>query len=81
MSKHEEPKHDAHGEPVVVGEYPTEFEATIIKNLLVEAGIHAMVSGGTIGGFRAEAPGMVQVLVAAGSESRARELIAGHGEG
>ena len=78
MTKHDEQKH---GEPVVVAEYPTEFEATIVKNQLVEAGIPAEVSGGTIGGFRAEAPGLVQVIVAAGTEERAREVIAGHGEG
>lgn len=66
-----------HDEPVVIGEYPSEFEAMIVKNQLVEAGIPAQVSGGTIGGFRAEAPGLVQVLVAAANADRARALLSG----
>lgn len=64
----------------MVAECHSEFEATIVKNQLVEAGIPAQVSGGTIGGFRAEAPGLVQVLVSAANAARARELLAGDGQ-
>lgn len=69
-----------HDEPVVIGEYPSEFEAMIVKNQLVEAGIPAEVSGGTIGGFRAEAPGLVQVLVGAANAERARAVLSGDGK-
>jgi len=64
-----------HKEPVVVGEYQSEFEATIIKNMLLDNDVPAEVSGATISGFRAEAPNMVQVIVPAGFEQRARELL------
>lgn len=67
-----------HDEPVVVGTYQSEFEASIVKNMLVEAGIPAEVSGGTIGGFRAEAPGLVEVIVAADNAARAWALVAEH---
>lgn len=67
-----------HKEPVVVGEYMSEFEAEIIKNLLTDAGIPCQVSGGTISGFRAEAPNRVQVLVPAGYEAKARAILDQH---
>lgn len=67
-----------HPEPVVVGEYPTEFEATIVKNMLTEAGITCQVVGGGLAGFRAEAPVMVRVLVPEGDQERALELLIEH---
>ncbi len=72
---------DKHADPVVVGEYPSEFEASIIRNMLTEEGIPAQVSGGTVAGFRAEVPGMVRVIVPAGFEERARKLLADHDAG
>jgi len=64
-----------HPNPVVVAKYPTEFEASLIKNMLVNAGIPSQVAGGITAGFRAETPGMVQVLVPGGFEEEARLLI------
>lgn len=67
-----------HPEPVVVGEYPSEFEAMIVKNMLTEAGITCQVMGGTLAGFRAEAPAMVRVLVPEADQERALELLIEH---
>jgi len=66
---------DEHADPVVVGRYPTEFEASLARNMLVEAGIPSQVVGAMTAGFRAETPGMVDVLVPGAYEEEARELI------
>ena len=42
---------------------PTEMEAAIIVAALEEAGIRATLTGAYTAGFRAEAPGWVQILV------------------
>lgn len=52
-----------HSEPVVVARYSTEFEASLARNMLQEAGIPSQIVGGMTAGFRAETPGMVDVLV------------------
>jgi len=65
-----------HPDPVVVGRYPTEFEAAIIKNMLVDAGIPSEIAGGMTAGFRAETPGMVQVLVPGDRAEEALAMIA-----
>ena len=65
-----------HPDPVVVGRYPTEFEAAIIKNMLVDAGIPSETAGGMTAGFRAETPGMVQVLVPGDRAEEALAMIA-----
>ncbi len=67
---------DNHPDPVVVGKYPTEFEAALVRNMLVEAGIPSQTAGGMTAGFRAETPGMVQVLVPGEFAEVAREMIA-----
>ena len=65
-----------HPDPVVVGKYPTEFEAALVRNMLVEAGIPSQTAGGMTAGFRAETPGMVQVLVPGDMAERALAMIA-----
>ncbi|MBL4810635.1 MAG: DUF2007 domain-containing protein [Phycisphaerales bacterium] len=65
-----------HPDPVVVARYPTEFEASLVRNMLVEAGIPSQTAGGMTAGFRAETPGMVQVLVPGEFAEVAREMIA-----
>lgn len=62
-------------EPVVVGQFPTEFEAMLTRNMLVEAGIPAQAVGGMTAGFRAETPGFVKVLVPAEDEEQALKLL------
>ncbi|MBO6513823.1 MAG: DUF2007 domain-containing protein [Phycisphaerales bacterium] len=64
-----------HQEPVVIGRYPTEFEASLIRNLLVEEGIPSQVVGGMTAGFRAETPGMVEVLVPGDRAEEARLIL------
>ena len=67
-----------HPEPRVVAECTSEIEATIIRNMLREEGIPCEVSGGTIGGMRAEAPGLVQVLVPETHAEQARKMVLEH---
>ena len=55
---------------------PTEMEAGIIVAALDENGIRATMAGQTVSGFRAEAPGWVQVLVAEEDVPRAQALLA-----
>lgn len=59
---------------VTLAMFPTELLAQMLASALGEAGITAVVAGGTTGGFRAEAPGMVKVLVAAADIERARAV-------
>ncbi len=70
MSKHEEPK--------VVAEYVSEFEANIVCNMLREEGIPCQIMGGTLAGFRAEAPNLVRLLVPAEFEERALRVLIEH---
>lgn len=49
--------------PVVLTSVPSEIEATAIVTALGAEGIEAMMTGALTAGFRAEAPGEVQVLV------------------
>lgn len=67
---------DKHQDPVVVGEYPTEFEASLIKNMLSMEGVPSELVGAMTAGFRAETPGMVKVLVPGSFAELAREIIA-----
>jgi hypothetical protein len=68
-----------HPEPVVIGAYQTEFEANIVRNQLRSEGIPSEVLGGSLGGMRAEAPGLVEVLVPADQADRARALLEAEG--
>jgi hypothetical protein len=56
---------------------PTEMEAGIVVATLNENGIRAIATGAATAGFRAEAPGWVQILVAEEDLPRAEELLAG----
>ena len=53
-----------------------DIEAQLITNLLADAGIEAMVTGGALAGFRAEAPANVCVVVRAADAEAAREALA-----
>lgn len=53
-------------EPVTLAAFTDEIFAVMLVDALSEEGIDAEVAGGITGGFRAEAPGMVKVLVHAG---------------
>ena len=61
---------------VAVAHPRDDIEAQLIKNLLADAGIEAMVTGGALAGFRAEAPADVCVVVRAEDADRAREALA-----
>jgi hypothetical protein len=65
-----EPEHIA-----VLTSAPLEMQAGIIVGALQENGIKATMSGQTTAGFRAEAPGWVQVLVAEDDLPRARAVL------
>jgi hypothetical protein len=54
---------------------PNEMEAGIIVATLEDNGIRATITGQTTSGFRAEAPGWVQVLVAEEDVPRAEALL------
>lgn len=70
-----------HPDPVVVARYPTEFEASLTRNMLSEAGIPSELVGGMTAGFRAETPGMVEVLVPGQYAEEAKLLIEEQEEG
>ncbi len=61
--------------PVVIAEFPHEFTATLAKQALEAAGIACQITGIHTAGFRAEAPGMVRVLVPASREAEARAVM------
>ena len=53
-----------------------DIEAQLITNLLADAGIEAMATGGSLAGFRAEAPANVCVVVRSHDADAAREVLA-----
>jgi hypothetical protein len=53
----------------------TEMEGQLLVNLLEEHGIPATAAGGMTSGFRAEAPGTVQVMVMQDRLSVARVIV------
>ncbi len=55
---------------------PTESEAAVIVAALDERGIEATATGGFTSGFKAEAPGMVKVLVKSDDLETARQALA-----
>lgn len=61
---------------VTVAERPTEPAATVLVNVLADAGIRAVAVGGFTAGFAAEAPGWVQVKTFERDADKAREIIA-----
>ncbi len=60
---------------VPVTSVPLEMEAGVIVAALKEHGIKAVMSGVNTAGFRAEAPGQVQILVAEEDLARARQIL------
>ena len=58
-------------DPVTLCVVGTEMEATLITDALTDRDIDARVSGAITGGFRAEAPGTVKVLVRGSDLQRA----------
>lgn len=62
-------------EVVVLVSVPTEVEAVLLVQTLEANGITAQVTGALTSGFRAEAPGQVQVLVHQENLSKARDVL------
>ncbi|WP_146577667.1 putative signal transducing protein [Neorhodopirellula pilleata] len=60
----------------VVAERSTEVAASVLVNVLADEGIRAVAVGGFTAGFRAEAPGWVQVKTFERDAERARQIIA-----
>ena len=60
---------------VTVATCATEVEASILVNVLRDAGIKAVAVGGFTAGFRAEAPGWVQVKTLAEDAERSKVVI------
>ena len=54
---------------------PTEVQATLIVVALLDRGIEARHAGGLISGFRAEAPGGVDIFVRRADLERARTAL------
>jgi len=67
---------DADTRLIAIAHPRDDIEAQLITNLLADAGIEAMVTGGSLAGFRAEAPANVCVVVRAHDADAAREAIA-----
>jgi len=60
---------------VIVAERSSEIAAKVLVNVLADEKIRAVAVGGFTAGFRAEAPGWVQVKVFEGDAERARTII------
>jgi len=58
-----------------VAERADEMSASIVVSVLKDAGIRAMSTGEFTSGFRAEAPGMVQIKVFEKDVEQARKVI------
>lgn len=61
---------------VVLARFPDELSGLLLVGELEAHGIKATVIGGLIAQLRAEAPGLVSVLVRAADLNRAREVVA-----
>ena len=74
------PSDTRHADPatslVAIAHPRDDIEAQLITNLLADAGIEAMVTGGSLAGFRAEAPANVCVVVRGADADAAREALA-----
>ncbi|MEZ6066774.1 MAG: DUF2007 domain-containing protein [Planctomycetaceae bacterium] len=60
---------------VIIRSVPHEVEAAMIVAALEQIGVPARMAGGVISGFRAEAPGEVEVLVRREYADAARTLL------
>ncbi|MCC9644763.1 DUF2007 domain-containing protein [Rhodopirellula sp. JC740] len=61
---------------VTVAERSNEPAATVLVSILADAGIRAVAVGGFTAGFRAEAPGWVQVKTLERDAEEAKRIIA-----
>lgn len=59
--------------PEVLAKFPNEIEASVIANVLQAQGIKVALTGVNTASFRAEAPGMVSVMVPQEDADRARQ--------
>jgi hypothetical protein len=62
-------------EPVILASFANEAEAAVVVAALESRGIQVQTTGALTSGFRAEAPGGVQVLVRSVDLERAREVL------
>ncbi|MEM9364953.1 MAG: DUF2007 domain-containing protein [Planctomycetota bacterium] len=60
---------------VTVASRPDEVSASVLVNVLADEGIRAVCVGGYTAGFRAEAPGCVDVKTLQADSSRARQIL------
>ncbi len=63
------------GDPVVLTARPNEALASLLVGALEQEGIRAVMEGQLTAGFRAEAPGMVRVLVRSEDLEEARLVL------
>ena len=61
---------------VTIAHVRDDIEGALVRNLLADAGIEAMVAGASLAGFRAEAPADVSVVVRDADAQAAREALA-----
>ncbi len=62
-------------DPEILKSVPGEAEAAAIVLALKDRGIDARTTGGFTAGFRAESPGLIQVIVHAADLDRARNAL------
>ncbi|MCM2370906.1 putative signal transducing protein [Aporhodopirellula aestuarii] len=60
---------------VTVAERANELTAGVLVNVLADEGIRAIAVGGFTAGFRAEAPGLVQIKVFEKDAERATKIL------
>ncbi|MEM1224844.1 MAG: DUF2007 domain-containing protein [Planctomycetota bacterium] len=61
---------------VTITQRPTEAEASVFVSILRDAGIQAVAVGGFTAGFRAEAPGWVQIKTLQRDADAAKQVLA-----
>ncbi len=62
--------------PEVLLSVPSDVEAAAIVSALTERGIKASTTGGFTAGFRAEAPGNVNIVVRSADLDQAKQMLA-----
>ena len=67
---------DQSSSPGLLLSVATEAEAVSIVTALAEYGIEALMAGGVTAGFKAEAPGSVQILVRSADLEQAQQALA-----
>ena len=67
---------DQSSSPCLLLSVVTEAEAVSIATALAEYGIEALTAGGVTAGFKAEAPGSVQILVRSADLEKAQQALA-----